>query len=488
MAEIGLAKGSYEQYKNDTSIFMTWLSHAAQACGYFAPPNTNPIKEMIVQAKCIVSSISPTLHLPNSVSRLASRAIRLRKLVTSQYRKFDAKGEANEKHEHFTGVLEEALDLLLQHRSNALPRPPVTQEQSPLQDLTNRFSLLEVEDCEDYSAVAAHLAVGPRTNLRNGKDDADSTHHTSTQVNDDRNMREDLFMRIICFLMDVHKLERQVMEIWRKYKAGTVDIVVASAATNAAIVLVERLERQVIDSLPSEKRLKKLAPITFFEADFPYSRLIGILLAIITGCEEPHPKLVPTKAGEFFFFDTSVILTKFCRAFENEKGTGRKNLSTVLRQDRGNLAAMGPSMKPYPRVPLLLVEFVQMCATRDMEEDEIEKIGNSERFRKIVKADVFLTQLLMETFLARDLIETNFKHKRFGQSHRVMIKDEFTRTMMKLGECSLTTHMVFAATMVMRINEELGAMASRPFKELRGSLALGQPLLRVFTTDASGHL
>jgi hypothetical protein len=66
-----LSIGSYLRYKKDTAIFMTWLSQAAQACGYTTTSRqkepssvtedryTIPVREPLVQANAIIDTASP---------------------------------------------------------------------------------------------------------------------------------------------------------------------------------------------------------------------------------------------------------------------------------------------------------------------------------------------------------------------------------------------------------------------------------------------
>ena len=121
----------YQQYKSDTSIFLTWLSQAAKACGYSPPalPKNDTkkecdakatitrygfsVREILVQAKAVAGSITPVLRIPSIISRLAARAIKTRRAFTNRFKELDVGEHANDTHRYFTSVLEEALGLLL---------------------------------------------------------------------------------------------------------------------------------------------------------------------------------------------------------------------------------------------------------------------------------------------------------------------------------------------------------------------------------------
>ena len=138
------APGTYQQYKNDTAIFLTWISQATQACGWtsvipgtpdrapnrFSHSSTTPqrrqtrVREIIEQARCIVGCTSPALHLPQAIVGWGKRAISTRRSFTNRLSNLDSStvpneisckfvgSEVNESHEFFTNSLQEALDLL----------------------------------------------------------------------------------------------------------------------------------------------------------------------------------------------------------------------------------------------------------------------------------------------------------------------------------------------------------------------------------------
>ena len=129
-----VATGSYQQYKKDTSVFIAWLTQAARACGYITRasrlPNDQsdahtpttatrfgyPIREILAQAEVVSVSGSPKLRAPDNILKLARRAIATRKQVTAKFSASSSNAGANESHRFFTGVLEEAVEML-QRRS-----------------------------------------------------------------------------------------------------------------------------------------------------------------------------------------------------------------------------------------------------------------------------------------------------------------------------------------------------------------------------------
>lgn len=78
-----------------------------------------PVKEIISQARCICVSQQPLLQLPLAIARFAQRAIDVRRSFTARFSAIPIDGAtdqalvaSNETHQHFTRVLEEALQLL----------------------------------------------------------------------------------------------------------------------------------------------------------------------------------------------------------------------------------------------------------------------------------------------------------------------------------------------------------------------------------------
>ena len=144
MASTVAAPGSYQQYKNDTAIFLTWISQAAQACGYVASmasqrsraskqpsdsstaadPSKVKVKEIAEQARCVVNSAAPYLRLPRNICQLAKRAINTRREFTARFLGLSSRSNSgdrahdfadsniNKTHAYFTNTLQEALDAL----------------------------------------------------------------------------------------------------------------------------------------------------------------------------------------------------------------------------------------------------------------------------------------------------------------------------------------------------------------------------------------
>lgn len=119
----------YRRYKDDTSIFATWLQHASAVCGYQASvtePRTtaqakkdNPeliithtVKELVSKAKAIVNCTTVKVKLPLYALHAAQRAVEARQQFYKHFSQLDVGDPANESHEYFNRSLSEALTVL----------------------------------------------------------------------------------------------------------------------------------------------------------------------------------------------------------------------------------------------------------------------------------------------------------------------------------------------------------------------------------------
>ena len=160
--------GSYKHYKEDTNVFVTWLSKTAKACGYKAPkpanqdatprkPLQNPLpatqgsrlkgkagkevkvavaqsedsfndskpvnmpvtkytittKDLLDQATVVANSTRPRVQMPSNILLVVQQAILARQRCADWFRMTGAKGDSStEGHDYFINVLQKALVVL----------------------------------------------------------------------------------------------------------------------------------------------------------------------------------------------------------------------------------------------------------------------------------------------------------------------------------------------------------------------------------------
>lgn len=163
-----LLHGRYRRYKEDTSVFTTWLHCAAEACGYKAwtssqlddnPTHITPnhvsetpshlfqgrvhspaesssqsqkpaitavkhkvsISELLRQAETVVNHTTKGLILPEVILNALKRAIAARQSSADWYARAGIQNESDKRHLHFIDTLRTILDLLSRNFSTEEP-------------------------------------------------------------------------------------------------------------------------------------------------------------------------------------------------------------------------------------------------------------------------------------------------------------------------------------------------------------------------------
>lgn len=118
-------------------------------------------------------------------------------------------------------------------------------------------------------------------------------------------------------------------------------------------------------------------------------------------------------------------------------------------------------------MPTPTLDFPRMPSLR-MECCELRGIFGLESFQQREKEDTMLTQLLMDTFLNADLVQG---HNLPSQLPRLAVVDEFSKAVAKIRKAQghkLTTHTMFAVTVMKDIHQILGKdNVGRSYQELQ---------------------
>lgn len=468
--------GSYNRYKEDTTVFTTWLSKAAIACGYQAPkvirqdkpepkkqenqgsasrlkgkarkeakaaaeaskgsptdaePSAPVTKyevttqELLKQADAIAASKKAGIEIPQSIVRVVKRAIDARRRCAAWFQKtgvHDGDG-STARHLHFVGVLEKALSAL--HPAGpADPSPPKPKDtlptpEEPTQELANRFRALDVEDVDESQNFAASDVV--IANKKPSKGRSIDVYELEYQLDIDH-----AFL-IFCFFEDLHRVQDALKETWESYKAGKCDLVVASVITNLAFILVRRAEEEIISLEPnmySKPRSYNALSLEIFYAE-SFSR-----------GEDPEVRLASneglkiTPFDDFIYLPTARTLMKFRRILD-------------LKVD-------------YPQpVPPFRFSYISRPKLLELPET-----------KKKEKEDLLLSQILIDSSLS-DIIRDNVPD-RTGQ--KPPVEDEFSNgleCLRKAGEISVW--IVFASRVILDIQDILGRDVEHSYIDLRNS-------------------
>ncbi|MCJ1309862.1 hypothetical protein MMC25_003523 [Agyrium rufum] len=282
---------TYLRYKEDTSVFVTWLSNAAQRCGYVLPKaseqqrqvetddgepktarlkgkarkehkaaaispatatsksaidkpgqtvSTNitnyevPVSELRIQADLVAYSTSPKLVLPKGILYIIQRAIATRKQCSAHF--LASKGSdsiSNNGHLAFIASLESIVKTLQQPTSNdTLTSTHKTQEEKV-------FAVFEKEvedvDVESTAADVAFMSSTPKA--------AKSGLRTYTV---ETSPLHDFHFDCACLFRDLHDIQAFLRSTWKSFAAGELGLPTAAMVTQAAVTLARSLEADLL--------------------------------------------------------------------------------------------------------------------------------------------------------------------------------------------------------------------------------------------------
>ena len=283
----------YVQYKEDTNKFLTWLVDTAKNFGYdkpvsiSTPTNATPrlkgkarkesqkvastpnkkgkevrgkvsLEDILHLAKTIVTSTSPKnpVHVPQYILKRGRNAIDARRQLVAwfQTQAVDqpALQDDNDRHAHFIQILEEALNILTPYvtaplKENAVPAPPVTSKTSEAQGklFSNLFDNLEMDESEDDDLLGTTVI-----DVQDVATIEDAIQTQQQELYELESSEAEMQFAIFCTLEDAHSVQAFVVETWKNYKSGEIDLVTASLTTNTAINFVHGVEKQLTASYP----------------------------------------------------------------------------------------------------------------------------------------------------------------------------------------------------------------------------------------------
>ena len=344
--------GSYRRYKEDTDVFIRWLSKTAAACSQSSsalPPKQIPkplqtsstkvagarrkvkvqsskgsaplatttplkhamsVKDLLQQAETVAAAEKKVTKMPGSIQKAIERAISARQRCASWFRKIGLEKDlSTEGHLYFINALEKALRMLcpIPDGEPIKPAAKSTTESVGLPEslsdhFTNRFELLSVKDTEDILE-----ATGPQIGVHSANNKANQSKARDVYELEVEPSTEYAFA-VFCFFEDMHRVQNQLKEIWNLYKIGSCDLVTASMTTNAAIRLVRNAEEEVEGS--------KMAKLSSWH---PYQDIcveIFFYDAVMRGMDvqetlKSRDELQISPFDDFIYLPTFRILRKF---------------------------------------------------------------------------------------------------------------------------------------------------------------------------------
>jgi hypothetical protein len=273
---------SYKRYKADTRTIATWLTEGAEISGFTHKNNVpQPIptvinqqtkvklkgrarklardaanaekktrekkplppqqyivktKDFVPMASAIASWCPPKIQPSTTILEIFRRTIAARKSCAMWY---DAKSDGNEGHQHFINVLEEALSIL----KPLAPKEQVDKIRTKHASTTrkkipeNKFDNLVLEDADESPTEDVTQSTGNSAPLK--PPTADVIYEQDATENE-----EEFRFASYCLIKDLNDLRQYLLGLWRRYRRKEIDLAVAAATTNMAIILVRRAERE----------------------------------------------------------------------------------------------------------------------------------------------------------------------------------------------------------------------------------------------------
>lgn len=184
------------------------------------------------------------------------RAIDLRRRCSLWYKRqavhLPSLRASNDRHDHFTGILEETYGILWPHR--------VQQEESPHEQQTEPLEIREVEDTDQTLSHDAEHPAHPvdsnddsHTPISVSSASASASVASRSQVKKTERSKvldEDSTMSLFSLFEATKELNLTIQDVWKRYRDHQISLVVASAKTEMAISLVQRIEKTFLASFP----------------------------------------------------------------------------------------------------------------------------------------------------------------------------------------------------------------------------------------------
>lgn len=216
------------------------------------------LQDILSLANTIVAgnSRSHPVHVPQYILRRGRNAIKTRRQFVTWYQTQAVDKPSlesnNERHAYFIQVLENALDILTPYVTEPLEEAsvPVTRgSNKKVEDqnksINNMFDNLEMEESSEHDLLGATAIDG---NNLVAVEDAPQT--SQKELYELESSEAEMRFAIFCLLEDVHHIQDLVIETWKHYKRGEIDLVTASVTTNTAINFVHGAEEQLMASYP----------------------------------------------------------------------------------------------------------------------------------------------------------------------------------------------------------------------------------------------
>ncbi|KAI4936751.1 uncharacterized protein J4E92_001476 [Alternaria infectoria] len=343
---------SYLEYKKDTNTYINWLCSTATRIG-FPPPYKSSLEStasksqarkkkkleerevsisgLIACAEAIVEKPPRQFVVPVYAAQCAARAIRQRK-KSSQWHESQVDGldgiekvvkeEDNAGHTFFTETLEHTLNILRPFICNAQHANKTgdkAQRHRSMDDITNRFSRLEIEELADQEVESAAVAVAEKP----------PTTSRIRYVVD--NSEEERQVAMESLLHDHLRIKQAIRKAWQEYLLDrNLDLITTAATTQAGLQMLRSLVHEFTMQFPELKSMET------FCSDYLRKR------KDIQSCSDKAIPVdtsdanvqIPKHVAEFSCLDTyTTIRHALSRFFQDEKYGRRYRVMEAMLRD-----------------------------------------------------------------------------------------------------------------------------------------------------------
>ncbi|KAI4658885.1 uncharacterized protein J4E79_006645 [Alternaria viburni] len=343
---------SYLEYKKDTNTYINWLCSTATRIG-FPPPYKSSLEStasksqarkkkkleerevsisgLIACAEAIVEKPPRQFVVPVYAAQCAARAIRQRK-KSSQWHESQVDGldgiekvvkeEDNAGHTFFTETLEHTLNILRPFICNAQHANKTgdkAQRHHSMDDITNRFSRLEIEELADQEVESAAVAVAEKP----------PTTSRIRYVVD--NSEEERQVAMESLLHDHLRIKQAIRKAWQEYLLDrNLDLITTAATTQAGLQMLRSLVHEFTMQFPELKSMET------FCSDYLRKR------KDIQSCSDKAIPVdtsdanvqIPKHVAEFSCLDTyTTIQHALSRFFQDEKYARRYRVMEAMLRD-----------------------------------------------------------------------------------------------------------------------------------------------------------
>jgi hypothetical protein len=236
------------------------------------PKHVIRINDFVPMAACIARN-SSSIKVTSGFLNLIKRCTMARSSTADWYVSkanadvLESKG-SNEKHSHFTSILEKIFSTLTNRFSttNASGEGSESRGQSVAQQpapdvktapLANLFQLLAVEETSVEDDNGDRVSGIPADTKKSAESSSEPLKARYEIEHDDADAAEEWYFALQLFFYGLHYLKGVLEELWERYRDGEIDLTVPAVATNTAFDFVQRAESDFLREMLIPKQYAK---------------------------------------------------------------------------------------------------------------------------------------------------------------------------------------------------------------------------------------